>query len=371
MTLADEPAPENLSGPELPQNSPPETVTETSRSDLPELPPVAPPSAGFIVQLFLVPAVIVAAVIGVWLLFGRIASDEQDVKRVVAELRSGNSHRRWRAAFNLAQILEADAHRSVDGRELTKDPEVARSLADLLAESLETDSSDVEELQQAAYLARALGWFDLPEIVLPPLQTAIVKGEGELPPGKNGDVVAELKQSRRVSALTSVAQIAGRSGDAGEPITNPDVVETIVEASTSNSTLIRQLSAYCLGLFPTDVATERLTGMLIDPDVDTRVNAAIGLARQESAAGLNVFLRVLSEMKAVGQSTSTEATSRDELERYILAKNSLKALQQIETDMPTDQQQEDRQVVAPWADEADHPEVKVAAEAVLQTLSTM
>ena len=42
------------------------------------LPPVEPPSAGFIVQLFVVPALIVLAVVGVWALFGKIASSDED-----------------------------------------------------------------------------------------------------------------------------------------------------------------------------------------------------------------------------------------------------------------------------------------------------
>ncbi|MCA9118121.1 MAG: hypothetical protein KDA79_23780, partial [Planctomycetaceae bacterium] len=70
-----------------------------------ELPPVEPPSAGFIVQLFLVPGLIVAAIIGVWVLFGRIAEGRQDWRELVAELPSGNEQRRWRAALGLAQML--------------------------------------------------------------------------------------------------------------------------------------------------------------------------------------------------------------------------------------------------------------------------
>ncbi|MEZ6061328.1 MAG: hypothetical protein R3C19_13370 [Planctomycetaceae bacterium] len=59
-----------------------------------ELPPVEPPSAGFIVQLFLIPALIVAAVIGVWALFGKLADSKTDWKQLVSELGSSNEHRR-------------------------------------------------------------------------------------------------------------------------------------------------------------------------------------------------------------------------------------------------------------------------------------
>ena len=42
------------------------------------LPEVQPPSAGFIVQLFVVPAVIVLIIVAVYVLFGRLASGEAD-----------------------------------------------------------------------------------------------------------------------------------------------------------------------------------------------------------------------------------------------------------------------------------------------------
>src|SRR4051794_41478983 len=62
---------------------------------LADLPPVEAPSAGFIVQLFVIPAVIVAVVIVVWLLFGKLAGGERDAMEYVRLLRSPNAH--WRA----------------------------------------------------------------------------------------------------------------------------------------------------------------------------------------------------------------------------------------------------------------------------------
>ena len=70
-----------------------------------ELPPVKPPSAGFIVQLFLIPALIVMAVVAVWALFGRLADSGTDWAQLVVELGSGNEHRRWRAAQELQKCL--------------------------------------------------------------------------------------------------------------------------------------------------------------------------------------------------------------------------------------------------------------------------
>src|ERR1700739_3705371 len=77
---------------------------------LADLPPVEAPSAGFIVQLFVIPAVIVGVVIVVWLLFGKLAGGERDAMEYVRLLRSG--HANWRAAnraaFELASLIQND-----------------------------------------------------------------------------------------------------------------------------------------------------------------------------------------------------------------------------------------------------------------------
>jgi transposase len=73
-----------------------------------DLPPVQPPSAGFILQLFVVPGLIVLAIVAVWLLFGKLAGNEQDWKGLLVELQHPNEHRRWRGALGLAQMLKAD-----------------------------------------------------------------------------------------------------------------------------------------------------------------------------------------------------------------------------------------------------------------------
>lgn len=89
------------------------------------LPPVEPPSAKFIVQLFVVPGLIVAAIVGVWLLFGKLASAEQDWQALVADMKSSNEHRRGRGAMGLAQALAVDQNRKSDGPRLTTNPQVA------------------------------------------------------------------------------------------------------------------------------------------------------------------------------------------------------------------------------------------------------
>src|SRR4051794_3667178 len=81
-----------------------------------ELPPVEPPSAGFIIQLFVLPAVIVAVIIVVWLLFGKLAGGERDPMDYVRTIQEGNTHQSYRAAFELASLIRNDPRVAGDHR---------------------------------------------------------------------------------------------------------------------------------------------------------------------------------------------------------------------------------------------------------------
>ena len=68
------------------------------------LPPVEPPSAAFLVQLFLVPALIVGIIVFVWLAFHWLAQLGNDPEGYVRALKRP-SEGRWQAALNLANDL--------------------------------------------------------------------------------------------------------------------------------------------------------------------------------------------------------------------------------------------------------------------------
>ena len=91
---------------------------------LADLPPVEAPSAGFVVQLFVIPAVVVAVVIVVWLLFGKLAGGERDAMEYVRQLRLSSAN--WRSAFELASLIQNDA-------KLASDPRLLGELTDLLS----------------------------------------------------------------------------------------------------------------------------------------------------------------------------------------------------------------------------------------------
>src|SRR5262245_12153195 len=112
----------------------------------PHPPLVEAPSAGFVVQLFVIPAVVVAVVIVVWLLFGKLAGGERDAMEYVRQLRLSSAN--WRSAFELASLIQNDAR-------LGSDPKLLGELTDLL--SFELDHNENPRLTQ--YVALTLGAF--------------------------------------------------------------------------------------------------------------------------------------------------------------------------------------------------------------------
>ncbi len=273
--------------------------------DQPVLPPVEPPSAGFIMQLFVVPALIVLAVVVVWAFFGKIAASEDDWRELVEDIRNTNEHRRWRGADGLARLLQTDEQLGDSGQHLAANPEIARVLVGLFDEGLTHHSQREDDLKQEAFLARTLGLLDAPGTVLPALERGML-------PDEDREV--------RKNSIASVAVIAGRASEAHHPIDDGNLVKDLVTASGDSDALIRDVSTFALGLIPTDASKERLKVLVSDADRNTRVNAAVALARQKSTAGLPVFKDVL-------QAASKESNgSPIQLENLLAVKNSLHAV---------------------------------------------
>jgi hypothetical protein len=80
----------------------------------PGMPPVAPPSGKFIVQLFLVPGLIVGLIVCVLLLFNWLFGGPRSPEAFLGKLDDPNTEVRWRAAADLAQVLKRDEHLAGD-----------------------------------------------------------------------------------------------------------------------------------------------------------------------------------------------------------------------------------------------------------------
>jgi len=349
--------------------TPPGSV-QGQRSGADELPPVTPPSAGFIVQLFVIPALIVLGVVSVWALFGKLADSGSDWQQLVAELGGGNEHRRWRAAQELAQLLHNERLAPPSETEpLSVNPAVARALSELLKESLASASTTPETIMQQEFLARALGGLEADELTLPVLSECLA-------PERSPDV--------RKSGLMAVAVISGRhfdkamgfqpESDNDEPpaprkpldqptINSPEVLRLLRVAAQDEEAVVRHIAAYALANVSGPDALRQLRSMLGDSNRQARANAALGLARNGDTAAIPVILEMLAgltqpqppqtDSPAPGSAAETEAllaAANLKAEQPALARNCLRAARDLWTQVTADQQSEIKAAVQKLAE---------------------
>ena len=330
---------------ESPQES--ASIPETPLMD--DLPPVQPPSAAFILQLFIFPALIVIGVVAVWWMFGWIAAGEQDWRKLLQDLQSQNLHIRNRSMYGLAQVLDQDSRRGDHGQNLRGNREIAQGLTDQLMIELRKNSSSKEGVAIQEYLTRALGMLDPLDVTAPALHLA-------MEPQRDLDI--------RKSAVVSLSFVAGRALERQEPLANPDSVNALVQLSSDPLPILRQSSAFALGLFRSPAATQQLQVLLGDADDKTRVNAAIGLSRQGSTAGYTVFRDALSQpTPETPRSDSTEAVDQARLqgEQFLIVKNVLKAVKELAEKFDVSQRQELTPIIESLS--ANHPEIRVRIDA--------
>jgi len=254
------------------------------------LPPVEPPSAGFIVQLFIIPAVIVAVIVIVWALFNWLAHMGTDPRSYVAALRRNNESR-WQEAVNLANELNKTGNEKIK-----QDAELARELADLLNDEIEAGGLDEKPVTLRVYLCRVLGEFHVPD-VLPTLNKA-ARTERD-----------ERERDVRLAALQGLARLIPNL-NADHLQQNEPLTETLIAASTDPSNVIRYHAAYTLGVLGGAAAGKQLEVLLDDGDVDVRMNAATGLARHGDPACIDVLAKMLDADDAEAATTENEQAAK-------------------------------------------------------------
>lgn len=325
-----------------------------------DLPPVEPPSAGFILQLFVVPAVIVGVILGVWALFRMSASSDYNWERQIGELRQENEHRRWRGANSLVQMLQADAQAGEQSQNLRSNPELAEKLGGILEEQMAKGDTSEENRKLLAYLIIALGWLDAHDATIPLLIEST---------GSTHDL--EVRQN----ALTSLAMIAGRKFEAGGYLDRPDVTEALLTGSQDADPKVRQLAVYSLGLLAPEVGGQRVRTMLEDSDDYVRVNAAIALARGKSSDGLavleSVLDRAVNEPSAIDELEGNDPESRNqanarEIELRVMTLNALQALLELAPQLSASERERVSPLVDSLADDFRDPKIIQKAQDVRQ-----
>jgi len=222
------------------------------------LPPVEPPSAAFLVQLFLVPAIIVAIIVCVWLAFHWLAQLGNDPQGYVKTLRRNNEGR-WQAALNFANDL-----RGPGGQALKGDVGLAQELGSILADEVASGRpraaghAGEQSKTLCGYLCRALGEFAVPEAAAPLVARAADASDPDT----------------AQAAVEALAVLADNLATAGRSFTDPAAVTAVLlSAAGSDDAAVRSRAAYALGVVGGSGATGRLRALLGDAADNVRAGA--------------------------------------------------------------------------------------------------
>jgi HEAT repeat protein len=325
----------------------PSSFPEASKT-LPDLPPVEPPSAGFVVQLFVIPAAVVVVVIIVWLLFGKLAGGERDAMEYVHQLRAPSAN--WRLAFELASLIQHDP-------KIGSDPLLLGELTELLSSELDRN----EDPKVTQYVALTLGAFRTLEART-----------------KNGDSVDPLVPLARalqpkygskiqIAAAASLAKQAARMNG---QLDDPRTARALGEAATTSEPEVRQTAVYALGFFGGSTATQLLRERISsDEDRFVRYNAAIALARRGDVAA-EATLREMLSTKDLDQVITLSSTSEKQNKIEAI---ELEAIEAIRTSISNAAPELARTLRAPLSDLTRSGLVSVRSQAleVLQKLQEM
>jgi hypothetical protein len=263
------------------------------------LPPVQPPTSGFLLQLFFIPLVIVLIIVVVWMLFSWLAHMGTSPRELVKEIR-GRNNASWQRAVTLAEIL--DAAPTGDSNGVRRDRPMASELSQILIDVYRSGAKDESSLKLEEFLCSALGKFE------------VVEGVDTL-----AEVAAAEKASGQIDELLPVraAAINGLAELISRLIEDQQLAQENIEALRSNKSLherlaaitrenlessspsalqvdeIRARAAYALGLIGRPEGLDRLAVMIQDRSSNARNNAAFGLARHGDARALPGILEML------------------------------------------------------------------------------
>ncbi|HEY1786035.1 MAG TPA: HEAT repeat domain-containing protein [Pirellulales bacterium] len=277
------------------------------------LPPVEPPSAGFILQLFVVPGIIVVIIVMVWLLFHWVVRTGSDPHEYVLAMQRENDNS-WQAAVNLANALRTPG---TQGAELRQNTSLAGDLAAMLEAQIKAGSMKDQALELRYFLCKALGEFETPTGL-----DALVQAAGTQRSPEESEV--------RLAALQAIAVLAENVGRVhpGDSLDTPEVEQVLLEASNDSDPRVRGTAALTAGVIGGEKLTARLAAMLGDSNPDVRYNAAIRLAAQGDARSTGV----LAEMLDPEESAGVELEKVEELRPYkraLIVSNALVAAGQL------------------------------------------
>jgi HEAT repeat protein len=220
--------------------------------------------------LFVVPLLVVIASVLVFIGFGWIAYESNDVSDYLNDMRSGWRPRRAQAAYELSKILIADPEA------LDDEPGVKVEVRRLFKEA--------EDEEMRRYLALVLGYTQDPQSV-PLLVEALDDEDSQI----------------RIYALWALGAMGDERAE-----------EPLVAALGDPDPGIRKTAAYALGELGRTESAVALEPLLADAVADVRWNAALSLSRLGSDASVEVLERMV-DRRLLDQVPDITAKQKEEV----------------------------------------------------------
>lgn len=319
------------------------------------LPPVEAPGAGFLLQLFVVPAVIVMVIVLVWLMFQWIARGSDDPHQLIDKI-SLPTKSRFQAASQLANVLRGKGHEN-----FKKDPDAAEKLARILRTEIEAGSTDESAVNLRMFICRALGKFRVEngmDVLLLAAQT-------------QNDEEEIWVRRHAISAIAERAEHAA-SEDPPRVLDHPGLVPAMLELADDEEYMVREATAVAMSWLGHDELLDKLRQMLEDPYPNVRYNAAINCARLGDERAVGVLVEMLDPYNAGVMLEKPKDKKNEEkfqiLKRQSILINALRAIELLEEANPM----ADLSVLAPALEaltKADvDPQIRIQATGALNRL---
>jgi HEAT repeat protein len=255
---------EKTPGPVADLSPPPHTLPPTPHTDVPKESPKT-----ILFQFVVFPLGVVAIAVLIFFLFGKLATDEQGIPDYINAIRSGSSHERWQAAYQLSKSLKRGEAKGY--------PNLEHDVATLYANS----KSDDPRIRR--YLGMVLG------------QMGDRRATPVLLDGLN-----DRDADNRIYALTALGELR-----------DPAAIPRIAKAVTDDDKDVRATAYYTLGAIGDPSAVPVLASGLEEQTPDVRWNAAIALARLGDPRALGVLREVLDRSRLNGVTGMREDQKED------------------------------------------------------------
>jgi hypothetical protein len=243
-----------------------------SPAPVPEIPDSAPagsasPYKNLFVPLIVVPALIVGAVMVVFLFFGAISGSESTLAENLDRVVHGGQAERKQAAFNMVRQVAENRQAALDGREPPW--RLEPGFEGQLRRAWESTATDEPAIRLV--LASLLAQLDDPQGI-PSLVALLETPAGDDPDG-----------SIRFNALATL-------GALGDPRAEAPAVRIL---ETGDDPGLRAVAAIALQRIPGEAGAQALRGALDDPAFEVRANAAIALSMRGDPAAAPVLKSLL------------------------------------------------------------------------------